>query len=236
MGVFRFRSLLNVGGHFRLVAAAFRYSRRAVHAQSCPLISFTVSARRLRGVRDVASCARAFFLTAELLTYSCCGVCTWYRVAGVLLFQNFKYYPMLSSSIFSSNMWLQVGGISAFRGPAIVEENPTSFPSHPTICFVFFDVVDPQELMGSLLWAGKLEVSPYSHLLSADLWTRVKEAVVVDGSRVSGLSRESVLSVAFRVSVGFILHSIFRYGKAHGVGTNHVFMRSLLETPFTWSI
>ncbi|CAM9672472.1 unnamed protein product [Laminaria digitata] len=58
-----------------------------------------------------------------------------------------------------------------------------------------------QELMGSLLWAGRLEESPYSHLLSADLWTRVKEAVVVDGSRVSGLSRESILSVAFRAGV-----------------------------------
>lgn len=58
-----------------------------------------------------------------------------------------------------------------------------------------------QELMGSLLWAGRLEESPYHHLLSADLWTRVKEAVVVDGSRVSGLSRESILSVAFRAGV-----------------------------------
>lgn len=55
--------------------------------------------------------------------------------------------------------------------------------------------------MGSLLWSGNLEASPYSHLLSVDLWARVKEAVAVDGSRVSGLSRESILSVAFRVSL-----------------------------------
>lgn len=77
-------------------------------------------------------------------------------------------------------------------------------PPTPPCTFVFFDAIDVQELMGSLLWAGRLEESPYSHLLSADLWTRVKEAVVVDGSRVSGLSRESILSVAFRVSVRFI--------------------------------
>lgn len=53
--------------------------------------------------------------------------------------------------------------------------------------------------MGSLLWSGNLESSPYSHLLSQELWTRVKESVAVDASRVSGLSRESILSVAFRV-------------------------------------
>ena len=53
--------------------------------------------------------------------------------------------------------------------------------------------------MGSILWAGRLEESPYSHLLSVDLWAQVREAVIVDGSRVSGLSRESILAVAFRV-------------------------------------
>ncbi|CAM9290288.1 unnamed protein product [Scytosiphon promiscuus] len=58
-----------------------------------------------------------------------------------------------------------------------------------------------QELMGSLLWSGNLEASPYRHLLSPGLWARVKEAVAVDGSRVSGLSRESILSVAFRAGV-----------------------------------
>ncbi|CAN0111228.1 unnamed protein product, partial [Ectocarpus sp. 8 AP-2014] len=58
-----------------------------------------------------------------------------------------------------------------------------------------------QELMGSLLWSGNLEASPYSHLLSQELWTRVKESVAVDASRVSGLSRESILSVAFRAGI-----------------------------------
>lgn len=53
--------------------------------------------------------------------------------------------------------------------------------------------------MGSLLWAGRLEESPYQHLLSVDLWGQLRESLVVDGSRVSGLSRESVLAVAFRV-------------------------------------
>lgn len=90
-----------------------------------------------------------------------------------------------------------------FPGLAELEDYRTFSPSHPAICICFSDVIDMQELMGSLLWAGRLEESPYSHLLSADLWTRVKEAVVVDGSRVSGLSRESILSVAFRVSLGF---------------------------------
>ncbi|CAB1109474.1 unnamed protein product [Ectocarpus sp. CCAP 1310/34] len=58
-----------------------------------------------------------------------------------------------------------------------------------------------QELMGSLLWSGNLEASPYSHLLSQELWTRVKESVAVDASRISGLSRESILSVAFRAGI-----------------------------------
>eukprot|EP00903_Cladosiphon_okamuranus_P020408 g18728.t1 len=58
-----------------------------------------------------------------------------------------------------------------------------------------------QELMGSLVFSGNLETSPYSHLLSPSLWARAKESVAVDGSRVSGLSRESVLSVAFRAGV-----------------------------------
>eukprot|EP00752_Nemacystus_decipiens_P006278 g5661.t1 len=58
-----------------------------------------------------------------------------------------------------------------------------------------------QELMGSLVFSGNLETSPYSHLLSSSLWARAKESVAVDGSRVSGLSRESILSVAFRAGV-----------------------------------
>lgn len=54
--------------------------------------------------------------------------------------------------------------------------------------------------MGSLVWVGTLEASPYQHLLTADLWGQLRESLIVDGSRVSGLSRESILAVAFRVS------------------------------------
>lgn len=63
--------------------------------------------------------------------------------------------------------------------------------------------------MGSSLWAGRLEESPYQHLLSVDLWGQVRESLVADGSRVSNLSRESILAVAFRVSFVCVLCVFF---------------------------
>lgn len=168
----------------------FRYTPRyAISAQTRTLAS-PISARRLRDRGNGAPCAHAFFFTG-----------------------NGKLSKQVMTSRASSIFFSCVAGSQAFNtfdGLTELENDRTSFASHRAICVCFFGVIDMQELMGSLLWAGRLEESPYHHLLSADLWTRVKEAVVVDGSRVSGLSRESILSVAFRVSVGFILHFLPR--------------------------
>ncbi|CAM9897808.1 unnamed protein product [Discosporangium mesarthrocarpum] len=56
-----------------------------------------------------------------------------------------------------------------------------------------------QELMGSLLWVGHLESSPYQHLLSDNLWSAAFHTLFTDGCRVAGLPKESLLAVTFQV-------------------------------------
>ncbi|CAM9853679.1 unnamed protein product, partial [Phaeothamnion confervicola] len=58
-----------------------------------------------------------------------------------------------------------------------------------------------QQLMGCLLWAGRLERSPYAALLSEELWATACRAMAADGCRLAGLPRESGLAVAFRAGV-----------------------------------
>lgn len=53
------------------------------------------------------------------------------------------------------------------------------------------------QLMGTLLWAGKLEESPYAALLSDELWDTACDTLAKDGCRIAGLPRDSHLSVAF---------------------------------------
>ncbi|CAN0035384.1 unnamed protein product [Choristocarpus tenellus] len=55
-----------------------------------------------------------------------------------------------------------------------------------------------KELMGSVLWIGRLESSPYQHLLSDNLWSTAFHTLFADGCRVSGLPKESLLAVTFQ--------------------------------------
>ncbi|XP_062178845.1 protein RMD5 homolog [Phragmites australis] len=57
------------------------------------------------------------------------------------------------------------------------------------------------KLMGCILWAGRLEQSPYSEFLSSALWEKLAEDLTHQFCSILGQSSESPLSVA--VSAGF---------------------------------
>lgn len=104
---------------------------------------------------------------------------------------------------------MEVGASNTSRQPPALHAHVSKYVSTPSrlsflVTFLLHahERTTKKELMGSLVFSGNLETSPYSHLLSSSLWARAKESVAVDGSRVSGLSRESILSVAFRVRDG----------------------------------
>lgn len=56
-------------------------------------------------------------------------------------------------------------------------------------------------LMGCLLYAGRLDRSPYQDLLSPELWEEAMEALHTEGCRLLGLPVESPLSVCYRASL-----------------------------------
>ncbi len=56
-------------------------------------------------------------------------------------------------------------------------------------------------LMGCLLYAGRLETSPYRALLSDGMWSEAMEALHSDSCRLLGLPVESPLSVCYRASL-----------------------------------
>jgi hypothetical protein len=56
-------------------------------------------------------------------------------------------------------------------------------------------------LMGCLLYAGRLDRSPYQDLLSRELWEEAMEALHTEGCRLLGLPMESPLSVCYRASL-----------------------------------
>ena len=58
-----------------------------------------------------------------------------------------------------------------------------------------------QSLMGCLLYAGRLDKSPYSALLSEDLWREAVETLYVDGCRLLGLPVEGPLSICYRAGL-----------------------------------
>ncbi|KAF8648365.1 hypothetical protein HU200_064951 [Digitaria exilis] len=58
-----------------------------------------------------------------------------------------------------------------------------------------------QRLMACLLWVGRLDESPYSDLMSSELWDKIAEELTHQFCSLLGQSRESPLSVA--VSAGF---------------------------------
>jgi E3 ubiquitin-protein transferase RMND5 len=58
-----------------------------------------------------------------------------------------------------------------------------------------------QALMGCLVYAGRLDRSPYSGLLSEALWREAADALYVDGCRLLDLPIESPLSVLFRAGL-----------------------------------
>lgn len=57
-----------------------------------------------------------------------------------------------------------------------------------------------QALMGCLLYAGRLERSPYRALLGPSLWQDAMETLHRDGCRLLGLPSESPLSVCYRAA------------------------------------
>ena len=57
-----------------------------------------------------------------------------------------------------------------------------------------------QALMGCLLYAGRLERSPYRALLGPGLWQDAMETLHRDGCRLLGLPSESPLSVCYRAA------------------------------------
>lgn len=62
-------------------------------------------------------------------------------------------------------------------------------------------MTEVQKLMTSLLWAGKLESSPYSELLSASHWSKLAEELTLQFCNILGQSYESPLSVTIAAGV-----------------------------------
>ena len=58
-------------------------------------------------------------------------------------------------------------------------------------------MAEVMELMSAMLWAGRIDASPYAWLVSDVLWDDACDTVTADGCRVVGLPRESHLGVAF---------------------------------------
>lgn len=58
-----------------------------------------------------------------------------------------------------------------------------------------------RKLMGSLLYAGRLDRSPYKRYLAPRLWAEAMEALHTEGCRMLGLPVESSLSVCYRASL-----------------------------------
>ncbi|XAR71430.1 hypothetical protein NMG60_11028682 [Bertholletia excelsa] len=62
-------------------------------------------------------------------------------------------------------------------------------------------MAEVQKLMACLLWAGKLENSPYSELLSPTLWEKLAEDLTRQFCNILGQSYESLLSVTVAAGV-----------------------------------
>ncbi|XP_068338145.1 protein RMD5 homolog [Pyrus communis] len=58
-----------------------------------------------------------------------------------------------------------------------------------------------QRLMGSLLWTGRLEYSPYSHLLSPAIWDKVTGELTRQFCNILGQSYKSPLSVTMGAGI-----------------------------------
>ncbi|XP_051140588.1 protein RMD5 homolog [Andrographis paniculata] len=62
-------------------------------------------------------------------------------------------------------------------------------------------LAEVQKLMGCLLWAGRLDSSPYSELLSSVHWDKLSEELTRDFCNLLGQSYESPLSVTIAAGV-----------------------------------
>ncbi|KAI7989404.1 hypothetical protein LOK49_LG13G00666 [Camellia lanceoleosa] len=62
-------------------------------------------------------------------------------------------------------------------------------------------MTEVQKLMACLLWAGRLDTSPYSELLSPSHWDKLVEKLTRQFCNILGQSCESPLSVTITVGV-----------------------------------
>lgn len=93
---------------------------------------------------------------------------------------------------------LQFVGIVAMPGQADEQRDQAlAFAQAKLSAFTESHLSDVMQLMGSLLWAGQLEQSPYAWLMGEDLWQNACTTLAADGCRLKGIPRESHLNVAF---------------------------------------
>lgn len=67
--------------------------------------------------------------------------------------------------------------------------------------FAFVHMDEVQKLMGCLLWAGKLDTSPYSDLMAASHWENLVEEITLHFCSSVGQSNQSPLSVVLAAGV-----------------------------------